>query len=63
MDNMSAADADPDLASHRVLCARRPGAVRCRYRHSTMSVEAELWITDQYFGAAKKRDSAIDVRG
>ena len=63
MDNMSAADADPDLASHRVLCARRPGAVRRRYRHSTTSVEAELWITDQYFGAAKKRDSAIDARG
>jgi hypothetical protein len=34
-----------------------------RCRHSTTSVEAELWITDQYFGAAKKRDSAIDARG
>ena len=36
---------------------------RRRCRHSTTSVEAELWITDQYFGAAKKRDSAIDARG
>ena len=38
-------------------------AGRRRCRHSTTSVEAELWITDQYFGAAKKRDSAIDARG
>ncbi len=38
-------------------------AGRRRCRHSTTSVEAELWITDQYFGAANKRDSAIDARG
>jgi hypothetical protein len=38
-------------------------AGRRRCGHSTTSVEAELWITDQYFGAAKKRDSAIDARG
>src|SRR5580704_4617650 len=38
-------------------------AGRRRCRHSTTPVEAELWITDQYFGAANKRDSAIDARG
>ena len=53
--------------SHRRSRAFRPKAPvhagRRRCRHSTTSVEAELWITDQYFGAAKKRDSAIDARG
>ena len=53
--------------SHRRSRAFRPKAPfhagRRRCRHSTTSVEAELWITDQYFGAANKRDSAIDARG
>src|ERR1700720_1414381 len=62
----SSAFIDTHLSRRRSRAFRpkaRLHAGRRRCRHSTTSVEAELRITGQYFGAANKRDSAIDARG